>query len=186
MSALSREVDEAREALLHVEDFVDRKARSAWRDYKDFIGRDSVLEVAVGLIIASAFTTLVKSLVSDILLPPMSLLPFMQRNLPDKFVVLRSGPEGPHYLTVDQAAEDGAVTLAYGRFLDHTIDFLAVGWVLFIFAQIYSRFAPETIIKHQVKCKYCRKWISEKALRCFNCSSWTDGREDVVQNRSDL
>lgn len=65
--------------------------------------------------IASAFTTLVNSFVSDLLLPPISLLPFMShRNLPQKFVVLQRGENGTHYNTLQQAQEDGAVTMNYG------------------------------------------------------------------------
>lgn len=106
----------------------------------DFAARDNVLEVAVGLMcvfsacytpvdplkrppppvlfsrIASAFTAVVKSLMSDVLLPPISLLPFMsQKNLPNKFAILRAGPNGTHgYNTLEQAQADGAVTMAYG------------------------------------------------------------------------
>ena len=66
--------------------------------------------------IATAFTSVVNSLVSDILLPPISLLPFMShKNLPEKFWILRGGPNGSNgYNTLKQAAEDGAVTMAYG------------------------------------------------------------------------
>ena len=66
--------------------------------------------------IATSFTGVVNSLVSDILLPPISLLPFMShKNLPEKFVVLRKGPHGDKgYNTINQAIEDGAVTMNYG------------------------------------------------------------------------
>lgn len=66
--------------------------------------------------IATSFTAVVNSLVSDVLLPPISLLPFMShKNLPEKFWVLRKGPHGDDgYNTIKQAAEDGAVTMAYG------------------------------------------------------------------------
>ena len=63
--------------------------------------------------IANGFTAVVKSLVSDIILPPIALLPFIDRNLHEKFLVLRRGPNYP-YNTLKQAAEDGAVTMAWG------------------------------------------------------------------------
>ena len=63
--------------------------------------------------IANGFTDVVKSLVSDILLPPIALLPFINRNMHEKFFVLRRGPNYP-YNTLKQAAEDGAVTMAWG------------------------------------------------------------------------
>ncbi|KAJ7477069.1 ion channel [Mycena galericulata] len=168
--------DETRN-LIDLEHNVVRRVKNAWSGFKGFLGRDNVLEVAVGLIIAGGFSTLVNSLVSDVLLPPVSLLPFMGRNLPAKFMVLRTGPNSP-YNTLQQAAEDGAVTLAYGAFLDNLVNFFALGAVLYGVAQLYSVFTKESIIKHIIKCKYCRKDISETAKRCAFCTSWLDGREE--------
>ncbi|KAJ7781595.1 gated mechanosensitive channel [Mycena metata] len=135
-----------------------------------FLGRDNVLE-------AGGFSTLINSLVSDVLLPPISLLPFLGRNLPAKFLVLRAGPNHP-YNTLQQAAEDGAVTLAWGAFVDNLVTFFALGAVLYGIAEIYSALTKENIIKHIIKCKYCRKDISQTATRCAFCTSWLDGRED--------
>ncbi|KAL0058425.1 hypothetical protein AAF712_014900, partial [Marasmius tenuissimus] len=65
--------------------------------------------------IASQFTAVVNSLVSDILLPPISLLPFMSRNIEEKFLILSKGPHGHEgYNTRQQALDDGAVIMAYG------------------------------------------------------------------------
>jgi large conductance mechanosensitive channel len=66
--------------------------------------------------LAAAFTTVVTSFVSEILLPPLSLLPFINRNMDEKFAVLRSGPlhERGGYNTTQQALDDGAVIMAYG------------------------------------------------------------------------
>lgn len=74
----------------------------------DFLARDNVLEVALGLIIGGAFTTVVTSLVSDMILPPISLITQSSKNLANYFIVLRPG-ETPDaiYNTVEQAAEDG-------------------------------------------------------------------------------
>lgn len=147
----------------------------------DFALRDNVLEVAVGLMIAAAFTTLVNSFVSDLLLPPISLLPFMShRNLPQKFVVLKRGENGTHYNTLQQAQDDGAVTMNYGYvlpvfvgvpcrstralriFLDHLVNFVGLGVVLYSVAQFYSFVSKDSIIKHTVRCYACRKEISAK------------------------
>jgi large conductance mechanosensitive channel len=93
-----------------------RKALSStWNDFCDFALRDNVLEVAVGLILAAAFSTVVSSFVSDILLPPISLLPFLSRNLDERFATLKQGGNGTAgYNTVQLALEDGAVVMAYG------------------------------------------------------------------------
>ncbi|CAD0085684.1 unnamed protein product [Aureobasidium vineae] len=88
---------------------------STWNDFCDFALRDNVLEVAVGLILAAAFGTVVSSFVSDILLPPISLLPFLSRNLDERFATLRHGQNVTlGYNTVQQALEDGAIVMAYG------------------------------------------------------------------------
>lgn len=109
--------DGTRESLLHAEHEARDRIVRAWDNFTDFALRDNVLEVAVGLILASAFTTVVNSFVSDIILPPISLIPFINRNLDEKFAVLRGGPwreAGNNYNTLKQALDDGAIVLAYG------------------------------------------------------------------------
>ncbi|PQE23778.1 large-conductance mechanosensitive channel protein [Rutstroemia sp. NJR-2017a WRK4] len=210
------------EPLLRGGHVVRRHITSFWEGFVDFAFNDNVLHVAIGLIIAQAFTTLITSLVSDILLPPLSLLPFLNKNLEEKFAVLRPGPHyggflhnhtdtaggvqegmpaggavngsmfftrdmnfqflyGAGYNTLKQALEDGAVVLAWGSFLNNLINFIGMGLALYFIAVTYQYFSKDnSIIKHTVRCKYCRKKIFEKATRCVNCTSWQDGREDRV------
>ncbi|KAL4907057.1 hypothetical protein BDW74DRAFT_176660 [Aspergillus multicolor] len=184
--------------------------RRAWDGFIDFAARDNVLEVALGLIIAQAFTSVVNSFVSDMILPIVSLLPFLHRNMSEEFTVLAKGPHYAQmhgYNTLEQAREDGALVLAYGWvavqqrisistferdanadagwdrvFLEKVIDFLGISLTLYAFAEVYTLLSRDKIIKRSVKCRYCRKRISEKALRCVNCSSWQDGREDLDQS----
>ncbi|KAF5336084.1 hypothetical protein D9611_006231 [Ephemerocybe angulata] len=174
--------DDARSNLLDAERLVTRKVKSIWDGFIQFALRDSVIEVALGLIIATAFTKVVNSLVSDIILPPLSLLPFMSRNLEEKFVVMRKGPhyyDGKRgYNTREQALEDGAAIWTYGSFLDEIITFFGVGFALYLIALTYQKFTKDTIIKYTAKCTFCRKEISAKARRCPMCTSWLDGRED--------
>ncbi|KAL8924421.1 MAG: hypothetical protein Q9208_004029 [Pyrenodesmia sp. 3 TL-2023] len=150
-----------------------QRTQSAWDSFSDFALRDNVLEVAVGLILASAFTTVVSAFVDGIILPPISLLPFFNRNLEEKFAVLRPGPrygdEGPRggYNTLKMAMEDGAVVMAYGDFLSKFIRLLVVALALFVIARVYGWVADDNVIKRQVKCKYCRKSISEKGLKAL-------------------
>ena len=73
---------------------------------------------------------------------------------------------------------DGAVVFAYGSFLDKVVRFILIAVSLWGIASAYSRWSGDNIVKKQVKCRYCRKYISDKAKRCVNCSSWQDGRED--------
>jgi len=76
--------------------------------------------------------------------------------------------------------------MAYGTFLNKLINFFGVGLALYGVASIYELFASDPIIKHMVKCKYCRKRISVKAKRCVNCTSWQDGREEKLAESGDL
>ena len=133
--------------------------------------------------LAASFTACANSLVSDIILPLISLLPFLARNLDEKFATLRHGPNynstiSNGYNTKDQALSDGAVVFAYGSFVDKVVRFLIIAISLWVIATVYSRTTEDNIVKKQVKCKYCRKYISEKAKRCVNCTSWQDGRDD--------
>jgi large conductance mechanosensitive channel len=129
---------------------------------------------------ASSFTALANSLVTDIILPIFSLLPFISRNLDERFTVLRSGPNHPDtgYNTKYQALEDGAIIWAWGTFLDKLLRFFLIAISLWSIAKTYGWMASDNIIKKQVKCKYCRKYISARAKRCVNCTTWQDGRED--------
>jgi large conductance mechanosensitive channel len=81
-------------------------------DYVAFLGRDNVIEVALGLIIGAGFSNLVTSLVADIILPPISLLSAHSRNLESRFLVLRKGQtHNAVYNTIEQAAADGQLTV---------------------------------------------------------------------------
>jgi large conductance mechanosensitive channel len=133
--------------------------------------------------LAASFTACANSLVTDIILPLVSLLPFLSRNLDEKFAVLKHGPNyngtiSTGYNTKDQALADGAVVFAYGNFFDKVLRFLLIAVSLWGIAMVYSRTTDDNIVKKQVKCKYCKKYVSEKAKRCVNCTSWQDGRED--------
>jgi len=61
--------------------------------------------------------------------------------------------------------------------LDKIVRFVCIALALWVIALAYSRGTDDNIVKKQVKCKFCRKYISEKAKRCVNCTSWVDGRE---------
>lgn len=133
--------------------------------------------------LAASFTACANSLVTDIILPVISLLPFLSRNLDEKFATLKHGPNynssiANGYNTKDLALADGAVLLAWGTFLDKITRFLVIAIVMWAVASLYSKTTDDNIVKRQLKCKYCRKYISEKAKRCVNCTSWQDGRED--------
>ncbi|KAL2826292.1 chaperonin 10-like protein [Aspergillus cavernicola] len=194
-----RGLEESTETIMRVGHDAKEQVQRAWDGFLDFAARDNVLEVALGLIIAQAFTSVVNSFVSDIVLPIISLLPFLNRNMDEKFAVLSKGPHYHRengYNTLEQARDDGALVLAYGMFLENVLNFLGLSMTLYALAQLYMCVSRYKIIKPTVKCQYCQKWISEKvwflpyfedellirlqALRCVNCSSWQDGREEMA------
>lgn len=123
--------------------------------------------------VAAAFTNVVTSFVSDILLPPLSVLLPLNANLDLKFAVLQAGPSyysGPRgYNTIEQAQLDGAVVMAYGVFLNKTLNFIGLGTALYALAGLYQYLSKDPIIKHMVKCRYCRKRVNEKVSMAWFC-----------------
>ncbi|KAI0023087.1 gated mechanosensitive channel [Xylariomycetidae sp. FL0641] len=177
----SRDDDEERHPLLQES---ERRARRFFSGFIDFAFSGNILEIAFGLILANAFTQLTTSFVNDILLPPLSVILPLNRNMDEKFAVLQPGPNYERlkgYTTLHQAQDDGAVVLSYGGFVSKVISFLMLGVSLYGLAALYQLLSKDPIIKRKVKCRYCRKDISEKALRCVNCTSWQDGREERMK-----
>ncbi|KAI0541119.1 large-conductance mechanosensitive channel [Xylaria digitata] len=162
----------------------EERAKRMFQGFIDFAFSGNILEIAFGLILANAFTTVTNSFVNDILLPPLSVLLPLNRNMDEKFVILRPGPnyeEQNGYNTISLAQKDGAVVLAYGGFIRHVVSFLCLGLMLYALAYVYNCFSKDDIIKYTVKCRYCKKRISAKAKRCVNCTSWLDGREERMR-----
>ncbi|KAJ9136435.1 Mechanosensitive ion channel [Pleurostoma richardsiae] len=160
-----------------------RHARRIWDGFIDFALQGNILEIAFGLILAATFTAVVTSFVSDILLPPLSVLFPLNKNMDEKFAVLRRGPnyeDYDGYNTLKQAQEDGAVVMAYGVFINKLVNFIAIGVACYGLANLYQWLSKDPIIKHTIKCPYCRKRVNEKSTRCINCTSWLDGREDRI------
>ncbi|KAI0890190.1 gated mechanosensitive channel [Annulohypoxylon maeteangense] len=162
----------------------EQKAQRIFSGFIEFAFSGNILEIAFGLILATSFTALTTSLVSDILLPPLSVILPLRRNMNEKFAVLRPGPnynDEDGYNTLDQAQNDGAIVLAYGVFLNRIVNFLGIGIALYGLASLYQYLSNDPIIKHTVKCRYCKKSIGSKAIRCVNCTSWLDGREERMR-----
>jgi large conductance mechanosensitive channel len=105
------------------------------QEFKTFAVRGNMVDLAVGVVIGAAFTTIVNSLVTDILTPPLGLL-FGNVDFNDYFLVLRGG--GP-YATLEAAKEAGAVTLNYGLFINAIINFLIVALALFLVIRQINR-----------------------------------------------
>ncbi len=146
-----------------------------WNDFKVFALRGNVVDMAVGIIVGGAFGTIAKSLVEDVLMPPIGLL-LGNVDFADLFFVLRPGePAGP-YATVSVAQEAGAVTLNYGIFINNVISFLIVAFAVFLAIRVMNnlRREEEEAKKKEPtdkECPYCFTSIPVEAKRCPNCTS---------------
>jgi large conductance mechanosensitive channel len=146
------------------------------KEYRDFIAKGNVLDLAVAFILGAAFTVIVKSLVTDILMPPVGLI-FGDASLADRFVVLKDGATAGPYETLEAAQTAGAVTMNYGVFIDAIIAFLAVGFILFMvvryFKKIQERGKQEEAAAAPTtkKCPRCMSDVNINATRCSHCTS---------------
>ncbi len=112
------------------------------KEFKEFAVKGNMLDMAVGIIIGAAFATIVNSLVSDVIMPPIGLL-LGGVDFAEFFVVLGQGdPMGP-YATLVAAREAGAVTLNYGIFLNSVISFLIVAFSVFLVVRAFNRLKRE-------------------------------------------
>lgn len=146
-----------------------------WKDFKEFVLRGNVVDMAVGIIIGAAFATIVKSLVSDIIMPPLGLL-LGNVDFSNLFVVLKDGsPIGP-YPSLAEAQKAGAVSINYGVFITSIINFLLVAIPLFLIITGVNRLKklgkkPVAAEPTTKECPYCLSAISIKAVRCPYCTS---------------
>lgn len=142
------------------------------REFKEFAMRGNVVDMAVGIIIGGAFGTIVKSLVSDVLMPPIGLL-LGGVDFTDLFVVLREGTTAGPYASLAAANEAAAVTVNYGVFLNTIISFLIVAFAVFLLIRSINRLKrPEEAPPASTKdCPFCCASIPIKATRCGQCTS---------------
>lgn len=142
------------------------------KEFKEFISKGSVMDLAVGVIIGGAFSKIVSSLVDDIIMPLIGLL-LGGADISNYFVTL----DGGKYATLAEAQEAGAATLNYGLFLNRIIDFLIIAFVLFLVIKAINK-ARALTKKPQAEaapttkvCPYCKSTIDINATRCPNCTS---------------
>lgn len=146
-----------------------------FKEFKEFAMRGNVVDMAVGIIIGAAFGTIIKSLVSDIIMPPIGLL-LGNVDFSDLFLVLKQGATdaGP-YATLVDAQTAGAVTLNYGVFINTIISFLIIAFAVFLLIRNINRLKKkeeETKAEPVVKeCPYCLSTIAIKATRCAYCTA---------------
>lgn len=143
-----------------------------FKEFKEFVMRGNVLDLAVGIIIGAAFGAIVKSLVDDLLMPPLGLA-LGNVDFTNMFAVLKEGAKaaGP-YATLAEAKAAGAVTLNYGVFLNSVVAFLIVAFAIFLVVRVANRMRPPAKTPATTKdCPYCRMPIPLAATRCPECTS---------------
>jgi len=141
------------------------------KEFKEFILRGNVLDLAVGIVIGAAFGAIVASFVKDILMPPIGAL-LGGADFTNNFIVLK-GQAGAAYATLDAAQKAGAVTWNYGLFINAIINFLIVAFAVFLVVKAYNRTkkAPAPAPVNTKECPFCISTIPLKAKRCPNCTS---------------
>ena len=144
-----------------------------FKEFKEFAMKGNVVDMAVGIVIGAAFGTIVKSFVSDILMPPIGLL-LGNVDFSNLFLVLKGGQAGP-FATIADAQAAGAVTLNYGLFINTVISFIIVAIAVFMVIKSINRMKREeeapTEEPTTKDCPYCFSAIAIKATRCPNCTS---------------
>jgi len=142
-----------------------------FKEFKEFIMRGNAMEIAIGFIIGGAFGAIAKSMVSDVMMPPLGLL-LGGVDFTNFFVVLKQGATPAPYNALADAQAAGAVTINYGVFLNTVISFLVVSLAVFILIKSLNKLkrqqAEEPITK---ECPHCFSAVSLKATRCPQCTS---------------
>jgi large conductance mechanosensitive channel len=143
-----------------------------FKEFKEFIMRGNVLDLAVAFIMGGAFGTIVKSLVDDVIMPPIGLA-LGDVDFSNLFALLKGGAKAaPPYATLAEAKAAGAVTLNYGLFVNTVISFVIVALAVFLLVRMANRLMPKPTAAVTTKdCPYCKMPIPLGAVRCPECTS---------------
>ncbi len=138
------------------------------KEFKEFVARGNVMDMAVGIIIGAAFGKIVTSFVGDILMPPLGLL-LGKVDFSNLFISL----SGQHFDSLKAAREAGAATLNYGIFINTVLDFLIVAFVIFLLIKQLNRLKRAEVPAPPATkdCPYCCTAIPVAAKKCGHCTS---------------
>jgi large conductance mechanosensitive channel len=142
------------------------------KEFKDFAVRGNVVDMAVGIIIGGAFGTIVKSLVSDVIMPPIGLA-LGDVDFAELLLVLRDGDPPAPYASLADAQAAGAVSINYGLFFNSVVSFLIVAFAVFLLVRSLNKLkrtqaaAPATTRE----CPRCCSTVPKRATRCAHCTS---------------
>ena len=142
------------------------------KEFREFAMRGNVVDMAVGIIIGAAFGAIVKSLVADVIMPPIGLI-LGNVDFSNLFVVLKDGAAlaGPYASLID-AQKAGAVTINYGLFANSVISFLIVALAVFMLVRGINQLKRKEEVAPATKdCPHCLSKVAIKATRCAFCTS---------------
>ncbi len=150
------------------------KAKGFGAEFKKFIMRGNVIDLAVGVIVGGAFQAIVKSLVDDVIMPIISLAT-KGIDFANLFIAL----DGGEYTTLEAAQEAGAAVLSYGNFISAILNFLIMAFVVFLLVKGINTISEKTKKAEEEapaapttkECPYCKSEIAIEATRCPNCTS---------------
>ena len=148
--------------------------KKLFQDFKKFCTKGNILELATGVMIGGAFTSIVNSLVNDVLMPVIGLVTGGV-DLKGLFVAL----DGNTYETIELAKEAGAATLNYGTFLQAVLNFIIVAFCVFLFVKMMSKLLPKkeaAPAKAPRLCPYCKQAVHDEAVKCQHCGSDIAGK----------
>lgn len=149
------------------------------KEFREFALRGNAVDMAVGIIIGAAFGSIAKSLVSDIIMPPLGLL-IGKVDFADLFIILKEGSTPGPYATAAAASGAGAVAIRYGVFINQAVSFLIVSFSVFLLVRGINRLRRKEEEKpapaETRQCPYCLSTIPAMALRCPQCTSGLEAK----------
>jgi large conductance mechanosensitive channel len=144
------------------------------KEFKEFVMRGNVVDLAIGIVIGGAFGKIVTSFVSDILMPPIGLL-LGKVNFSNLFIDL----SGNHFTSLEEAKKAGAATINYGLFFNTILDFVIVAFAIFLLIRQINRMRresePAPAAPDTKECRFCLSAIPAGASRCPHCTSELNG-----------
>lgn len=151
------------------------------QEFKTFIMRGNVLDMAVGIVMGSAFMAIIQSLVNDVIMPPIGFI-LGNVNFSNLYFLIKQGSTSGPYESLSVAKKAGAVTINYGIFINSLISFFIIATSVFFMVRAVNRLKsaalkPATVSAEVTtrECPYCFSTISVKATKCPNCTSNLNG-----------
>jgi large conductance mechanosensitive channel len=145
-----------------------------FKEFKEFAMKGNVVDMAVGIIIGAAFGTIIKSLVSDIIMPPIGLL-LGNVDFANLFIVLKEGTVAGPFAALADAQKAGAVTINYGVFINTIISFIIVAFAVFVLIRNINKLKRQEEAPPEEpttkECPYCLSTIAINATRCAFCTA---------------